>query len=828
MPYETSMERNDKARSGVALGGLGTGAFELHEDGIFRNWNIFNNYPLGTGEPLEWAEDSMLFFILRYEVEGEYPKMKILQVTEGYDVGAIRNHYYEFPWLEGVDRIDYEARFPFVNVKFTDAEMPLEVEMEAFSPFIPHDVKNSALPAAIFNFRLSSRIDRPVHVMLAASMRNAVGYDVEEKYHVTNVIDREGYRLFELTEGGMDQTHSSFGSQAMASLHPGSGYYTGWEVHHPYYEVLIRNRELPDYDDTAGRNSEEEETGELRAVCDLYATIGRSARLEPGQELEHSFVAGWHFANLYNRERTHVEGHYYANHFESAPEVVDYVVEHMEDLRTRSLRFTRDFFDSSAPAFVLDQVNSQLNTFFTSSWLNREGKFGILEGLAPDHSYGPLATVDVSLYGAMAVSALFPELHKSMMKAHRDLQAPSGEVGHGIGKDFRMTDVQETVTGRIDLPSQYVILALRGFFWTGDRDYLEDMWPSVKAALDYVLRERDPDGDSIPDMQGAMCTYDNFKMWGASSYVGSLWLSALSQAVEAAEVLDDSEAAQKYADVLQDARETFVHKLWNGRYFRLYDDSEGETGESDEGCLTDQVIGQWTNDLIGAEDILDRPKLKSALRTICDMSRQPWGLVNCRWPDDEFLHPVPEDCWHDQSNTCWSGVELAFASFLLYEDMVEEALAVIRNVDARYRKWGLYWDHIEFGGHYYRPMSAWGIINGLLGLAVRDEEYVFDPKLPDGDLRLFFSFGDGIAHYRRELSEEAERLGIEVHTGRLQCGRLEFTLTKPDCSEAVVECGGLVVAGDRCAAEFSEGRLILTFSEPLTVEAGEALEATVR
>jgi hypothetical protein len=42
------------------------------------------------------------------------------------------------------------------------------------------------------------------------------------------------------------------------------------------------------------------------------------------------------------------------------------------------------------------------------------------------------------------------------------------------------------------------------------------------------------------------------------------------------------------------------------------------------------------------------------------------GLCNCRWPGDQWLHPVPETCWFDQANTFWTGVELGFAGLLLY------------------------------------------------------------------------------------------------------------------------------------------------------------------
>ena len=59
--------------------------------------------------------------------------------------------------------------------------MPFEVELEAFSPFIPHDVKNSSLPGAYFNFKVTSRSNKKVDVMLLGTLRNLVGFDVIRK-----------------------------------------------------------------------------------------------------------------------------------------------------------------------------------------------------------------------------------------------------------------------------------------------------------------------------------------------------------------------------------------------------------------------------------------------------------------------------------------------------------------------------------------------------------------------------------------------------------------------------------------------------------------------
>ena len=75
MAIHETLRREDKVRSGLALGGIGAGWFELRKDGCFYNWNICNNAPFGSGPHFPLAEDSMLFFIVRFQEKGKDPKM---------------------------------------------------------------------------------------------------------------------------------------------------------------------------------------------------------------------------------------------------------------------------------------------------------------------------------------------------------------------------------------------------------------------------------------------------------------------------------------------------------------------------------------------------------------------------------------------------------------------------------------------------------------------------------------------------------------------------------------------------------------------------------
>jgi len=802
-----------RPRSGIAHGGIGSGYIELRKDGQFYNWSIFNNYPLGTGPifeipslPRTKDDKSLLFFIVRYQVEGEEPQLKLLQLNKGYDEAGLEGIAYYYPWLEGIDQIEYEAKFPFTTMTFSDSEMPFEIDMRVHNPFIPFDVKNSSLPGVYFDFTVRNNSTKKVNVFLIASLRNLVGYDVSDKYFTADIIEKKNYKYFDMSVGGMDESYPSYGQMGIASLSGESTYYLGWEHKHPYYERLVVEDHFPNIDDTEGRNVIDKETGEKRGRYTTkwtknqrhFSSIGITRELNCGDEFQHSFLFTWNFPNAYGAhqvqegqkpiewlqtedykigmKKTKKTGNYYSNFFESSAEVADYMIDKKTELFDRTKQFFNDFYSSDLPEFALNQINSNLNTFISSSTLTKDKKFAIREGMAPNKSWGPNGTMDVSLYGSSMIISLFPDLQKSTMKQHKKVQTDKGEVAHGLGYDLDY--LQSGTWGvyhRIDLPGNYIQQVMRDFYWTGDEYYLEEMYPSLKDAFNYVLQHRDEDQDMLPDMEGIMCSYDNFPMYGVASYIHTQWLCAAKMMMKAAEMMNDKEMAQKCAEVFDITKRKVENQLWNGEYYRLYNDQKGEHGV-DNACLTDQIIGQWMAHQSGIGYILDKDKVHTAMENILKMSYEyDFGLRNCSWPEYPDLYPIHEtDLWVDQANTCWTGVELGFASFLMYEDMYYEALDVVQTVNNRYRENGLYFNHQEFGGHYFRPMSAWGIINGVLGLAIQQDNYKFSPCLPEPKYTLFFTFNNGTALFKRYPG----KIGINVRSGKMEMETI--TLDKKD------------------------------------------------
>lgn len=379
------------------------------------------------------------------------------------------------------------------------------------------------------------------------------------------------------------------------------------------------------------------------------------------------------------------------------------------------------------------------------------------------------------MYGSIIYASLFPKLSRQVNKDYSRFQNSNGSVSHSITSNFNKIPEHELNSPRLDLPSQHAFMSLRDALWSGNTQELDDAYKSAKAAIEYVLEQRDKNKDGLPDMEGIMCSYDNFPMFGVASFVAGQFLLALKTASIAAKELGKNDDFEKYSKLFESGRKIFGEKLWNGKYFRLCNDSNGEKGVVDEGCLSDQLISQWAAHQLALGHLYDEKKIKTALKNIIKMNFRKWqGLRNCQWPQDKFFHDIHKDIWVDQANTCWTGVELAFVALLLYENLYDEAMLIIKTLDDRYRKNGMYFDHQEFGGHYFRPMSAWSIVNALLGLGYDHENIVFSPKLTKNKFSLFFAAKESYGLYK----ETKNSIEINILQGSLSAKNIILKTNK--------------------------------------------------
>ena len=146
-------------KSGIPLGGIGDGKIELLTDGSFGNFTNQGNWD----RPYGWARGA--FTAVRVQGAGVNATRMLRLKGDG-----------EFAGVENVAHVQTQGFFPRATVHYTDDALPIRLRMEAFSPLIAHNVKDSSLPVACFDYVVSNASDKPLKVSLAMAWPNLLGW----------------------------------------------------------------------------------------------------------------------------------------------------------------------------------------------------------------------------------------------------------------------------------------------------------------------------------------------------------------------------------------------------------------------------------------------------------------------------------------------------------------------------------------------------------------------------------------------------------------------------------------------------------------------------
>ncbi|MBN1343027.1 MAG: hypothetical protein JXQ73_10130 [Phycisphaerae bacterium] len=144
---------------GMPVGGIAAGQVYLMGDGRLGYWMIFNKH-VNTG----------------YGKTNYHQKIPPPPVDQGFAVTVEAEGLTQTRRLdaEGFQDVRFTGQYPIGIVRYSDAGLPVRVEMEAFSPFIPLNAEDSALPATIFHITVENRWNKPVKVALLGWLENAV------------------------------------------------------------------------------------------------------------------------------------------------------------------------------------------------------------------------------------------------------------------------------------------------------------------------------------------------------------------------------------------------------------------------------------------------------------------------------------------------------------------------------------------------------------------------------------------------------------------------------------------------------------------------------
>lgn len=383
-----------------------------------------------------------------------------------------------------------------------------------------------------------------------------------------------------------------------------------------------------------------------------------------------------------------------------------------------------------------------------------------------------------------------------------------------------------------------LICLYRDWQISGDLNFLKRLWPQAKKALEYAWAAWDKDRDGLLEDEQHN-TYD-IEFFGPNSMVSSFYLGALKAAAKIALALGEGKAAAEYERVFQLGQKNFDHLLWNGEYYvQNYEKALEKKYQYGEGCLADQLLGQWLSMVAGVGRLLDETRVVKALEAIYRYNfRENFhefsnaqrtyaladekGLLLCTWPQGG-RPPLP----FPYSDEVWTGIEYQVASHLLSEGKIREGLTLVRAARERYddRRRNP-WNEVECGYHYARAMSSWALLLALSGFeySLPEGRIGFDPLLNQDDFQVFWSLGPGWGIYGQKLESRSFVATLRVEYGQLPVREIFLELPEDLGSKKILRVEG-EISGKKVRIKWKrQGRKIkVSLPTTLTVLAGREL-----
>ncbi|MCE0510818.1 GH116 family glycosyl-hydrolase [Microbacterium aurugineum] len=806
------------------LGGIGTGNVSIGARGELRDWEFENLPDKGRRNPYS-------FFAIHAAPEGGAAVTRVLEARLGgrHDADA----GYAFDQLAGLPRLDaatLHGEYPVVDVDFTDRTLPVHVSLHAFTPLVPLDADASGIPAAVLRYHVTNPGSVPVAVTVVGSVshtagRGAPGPDAPWGMRATQTVrwrddgdvrgldfgidlpeDDPGYGTLSLTTTDRSTTVKP---QWVTSYWP-DGARLFWNdltddgllAAEPRLTLEDRPRGLfaeLDADAEAAPLTEEEMLAKLPRV--RTGSLGVVHTVGPGESRDFEFVLSWSFPNRRRGWNGHivfadpnldeVMRNRYAVLWPDAWAAAAHLHTNLGELERTTEAFVEALYGGSLDPVLADAVGANIaavrsTTGFVVESPNAElGEgpvFAAWEG-SFDHGGSCEGTCTHVWSYAQTLAWLFPSLERSARRVEYLLETDAAGAQKFRGN--RVFGGPSWFMGpAVDGQLGTLLRLHREWRFSGDDDFLRELWPAAARTLDYAIREWDRDGDGLLDGE-LHNTYD-IEFHGAEPLANGVYLAALRAGARMAAHLGERERADGWSARADHVAAAMDETLWNGEYYRqVIDDVDAHRYQYGDGILTDQLLGQFHAFVNGLGYILPADRVVSALAAIVAHNHRDdltahestqrvyalndeGGLLLASWPRGG--RPSIPFVYSDE---VWTGIEHQVAASLLYTGRAEDALRIERSLRARYD--GTHrnpWNEIECGNHYARSLASWALLLAASGVQWDAPTRVlsFAPAVP-GPFRSLFTTGTGWG--RVEIDDHA--LTVHVDGGVLDVGELQLS-----------------------------------------------------
>jgi non-lysosomal glucosylceramidase len=384
--------------------------------------------------------------------------------------------------FKGFKDISFKGQYPMAEVNYRDTELPVTIDLQSFSPFVPLNATESSYPATVMQFTVTNNSDKKASAELSGWLQNAVFNNTKNNPNpqLINSIEEIAGNTFLFCTAKTDveelKKQGDYGNMTLMLCD--SDKKTSGEAGAKVKSDLLFPKK-------------KQKTVKANLGEHLCGVLSKTVKLQPGESKVISFVISWYFPNLKlpqnEKSKGENKGRFYSKRFENAKDVAVEIGKKYDDLYQKTLAWRNCYYeDSTLPHWFLNRTFANTSILATeTSFLLEDGRFWGWEGKGCCSG-----TCTHVWHYAQALGRIFPELEKNLR----------------VRTDFAVIDSKPgCIDFRGSLANKYAADGQAGVVLRSYRDYLisknnssflEKNWDNIKLSLQYLVNLDKEDGEA--------------------------------------------------------------------------------------------------------------------------------------------------------------------------------------------------------------------------------------------------------------------------------------------------------------------------------------------
>ena len=828
---------------GMPIGGITAGQVYLGGDGKLWLWRIFNKQHNGVVEKTTRfngrrirSRDGSNYVV---PIEQDSPLEQGFKIKTNQDGREIEKRLD----YKGFKNITFKGQYPIGEVAYREDSLPVDIDLVAYSPFVPLEWESSSYPATVMRYTVQNTSSEKVSCTLTGWLENAVHISTGDpiKTKIRNrLIQKGGNAILALD------------APASLATNKNSAHTPEQQRDYGSMSLLLRDADAncqyslgKEQMSAIGSDIEKEHIAHLKERS--IGKLAKTFELDAGEEKIVEFVISWHFSNLYPSEWSDLsnrfKGRYYKTKFEDATAVAVDLASRLHALHEGTMLWVKTFYeDSTLPHWFLNRTFVNISTLATETCYRLEdGRFWAWEGVG----CCPGTCTHVWHY-AQAMGRIFPEIERNLR------QQTDFEV---MDKDTGKIDFRAGVANRdaADGQAGIIMRAYRDHQMSSNDTYLKRNWQHIKLALNFLIDMDKADGEANGMIFGEQHNTLDAEWYGNIPVITSLYLCALACGYEMARGMNDTVFAKVCNTILEKGQKN-IETLFNKEY--AYFVQKEDPGHSKAigigtGCYIDQVFGQSWAFQVGLGRLFNADMNKKSLNALwkynyvpdmgpyraslpVNLAGRPYaldgeaGLVMCTWPNGGRNEDWEKHWQYGYFNECMSGFEYQAASHMMWEgdDLVEKSLTLTRSIHDRYHPSRRNpYNEIECSDHYARAMASYGIYLAACGFEYHGPKgfLAFDPRWQKENFKAAFTAAEGWGSFYQQINKNKFEAGLNLKYGKLSLEKISLNVPEK-AKSCIARLNGRKI---KCNRSQNNGRLHISFDRQI-LKSNDKLDVTIR